>query len=51
MTKLLLATWNIEDAATGDVIERGFMTEKGAQRRLEKVKRKHPAAFVNKGSK
>lgn len=48
MTRLLVTTYNIEDALTGEVIEGGFMTEKFAEKRCEKIKRKHSAAFVKK---
>jgi hypothetical protein len=40
--------WRIEDAVTGAVLEGGFFSEGIAEERLKKLKRKHPAAFVNK---
>lgn len=51
MTTLRVATWNIEDALTGEVLARGFLSEQLAEGRLKKLRRKHPAAFCKKAEK
>lgn len=48
MPVLKLKTWNIEDAVSGEVIRGGFLSEKFAEDKLPKIRRKHPAAFVKK---
>jgi hypothetical protein len=48
MPTLKVVTYRIADALTGKAIEGGFMTEKFAESRLDKVRRKHPAAFVER---
>lgn len=43
-----MTTYAIEDALTGETLEGGFFSEGLANKKLNRWKRKFPAAFVNR---
>jgi hypothetical protein len=40
--------FRVEDALTQEVLSSNFLTEQAAEARLPSLKKKNPAAFVNK---
>jgi hypothetical protein len=48
MTALRVVRWRVEDAGTGETLHPGVLTESYAEVLCDKLKRKHPAAFVKR---